>query len=362
MQLRSLSLIGFRNYLAKDYSFDASITILVGNNGAGKTNILEAISLISTGDSYRANKIEELVHWEAEVAHIIGSVSTNKEKDELQITMTRGIVQGKRTSKRLYKINGVGKHKRDFAGLLLTVLFEPNDLQILTGSPSRRRRFLDRVLSQVDRNYRSNLNVYEQSLKRRNKILEAIREGHATLQSLTYWNESIVKNGQLIQQTRRNYLEFCNSLVWETQNTKLTQEGIQLNYHPSLISNKRLEYYARQEVIVGHTLVGPHKDDFTVFSQEDRDLALYGSRGEQRMAALWLKLAELSYIEQRTGIRPLLLLDDIFSELDDHHDTVVMRLLNKQQTIITATEISPKLAHLKGVSVLEIKDLSVQNK
>jgi len=242
-------------------------------------------------------------------------------------------------------LNGVSKRLIDFAGNLKVVLFGPWDLDLVTASPSLRRRFLDSVLSQTDREYRRASLSYEKGLRQRNRLLLRIREegppGQRPIRAggqLFYWDKLLIKNGDYISQKRQEFIDFVNSC-----DTMLSNMRYALFYDKSVISEGRLEQYAEEEVAAATTLVGPHRDDiqFSIFNSQfskGRDLARYGSRGEQRMGVLWLKLAELAFCEKQTLEKPTLLLDDIFSELDVQHREIVMGICPKQQTIITTTD------------------------
>lgn len=369
MWINKLSLTNFRGYEKKELEFEVLTTVLVGENAVGKTNILEAIYLLATGESFRAEKIEEMVNWRAEVAHVVGKVKAQNSKlkavvsanaddfemAQLGVVLTGGEVQGKKAVKRGYKVNGAARRKQDFVGKLTVVVFRPEDLEIITDSPSLRRAFLDRVLTQVDREYRRSLISYEKGLRRRNKLLTQIREGEVPRTVLAFWDMLLVREGAILTRKRQELVEFVNS------QPKIEQTR-QLEYDFSVISEKRLKQYEREEVLAGYTLVGPHRDDFKILGGESfgsaqdspRDLSKYGSRGEQRMGVLWLKLCELAFVEERTGERPVLLLDDIFSELDEQHDQLVMGLLGKQQTIITTTEVDQRFEGVEGLSVNQL--------
>jgi DNA replication and repair protein RecF len=342
--LNTLTLLDFRNHGKRKDVFSPGVTVIAGENAVGKTNILEAIWLLATGESFRARRIEEMVSWGKEVGHIIGEVGSpsassglhQKKEDgieeahELQVTVTRGMVQGKRVQKRLFKLNGLGKRRADFIGALPAVLFRPEDMELLSGSPDQRRAFLDEVLIQLDREYTRSLVSYQKGLKQRNRLLDQIREGRAPRTTLTFWDQLLVREGAEIVRKRE--------LLVENMNThSLGNHGLMVTYQPSLISLAKLIEHAEAEVAMGYTLVGPHKDDFGVMAQE-RDLAIYGSRGEQRMAILWLKEAQLTVLAEGAGDRPLLLLDDIFSELDEKHVALVVQLAASQQTVITTTD------------------------
>jgi len=224
----------------------------------------------------------------------------------------------------------------DFVGKLKCVLFRPEDIDLVLGSPSNRREYLDGVLEQIDKEYRRSSLAYQKGLRQRNKLLWKIREGEAERKQLLFWNKMLVKNGEIIFKEREKYL------MWVNQELRKKQSDLRLDYDSSRISEKRLEQYSNQEIAAGKTLVGPHRDDFRFIVQRkgkvEKDLSIYGSRGEQRMAILGVKLNELEYVSKVTEDRPVLLLDDIFSELDHKHRDKVLRLLVKQQTIITTAD------------------------
>ncbi|MGI5825880.1 MAG: DNA replication/repair protein RecF [Patescibacteria group bacterium] len=344
MEIKQLTLKNFRNYSKKDLKFPSGTTLIVGNNAVGKTNILEAIYLLATGKSFRVKGVEgEMIHYGEEIA----SVKAETSRDRLEIILTRGEVMGEKAAKKRYLVNDVGKRAADFTGNLKTVYFGPEDLDIVIGSPSTRRKYLDSVLTQVDREYARAILSYEKGLRARNKILEFMKEtGEADRRKLFFWDQLLIKNGNLITQRRESLINFVNS------NHLIESSQFNLEYDRSTISEQRLTQYEKEEVAAGTTLVGPHRDDFLV-KLEERDLAPYGSRGEQRLAVLWLKLSELSFIKNQSEDTPVLLLDDIFSELDEKHQHLVLEVVDKQQTIITSANL--ELAEedwLSGVNVI----------
>ena len=355
MYLSSLNLKDFRSYSQKNLEFDKAITVIVGPNAAGKTNILESIVLLSLGRSFRAGKDEEMIHFGQDFGRVSGMV----ESDSLEVLLTRGIWQGKKVAKKRYLVNGTPKRRKDFVSQLKTVLFEPADLQLITGSPLRRRDFLDFVLSQVDLEYDRSLLSYQKGLRQRNKVLEFIREGRAKLPQLEFWNRLLIKNGDVLRNRREALLEFANLILSQKTNRPIGWAKLP-NYHlvylPSPISEKRLQEHLNAEIATGNTLIGPHRDDFEIYEsngQGERDLATYGSRGEQRLAALALKLVQLKFIHEKTAELPILLLDDVFSELDQMHDQLVMQMIQGQQTIITTTEID--ILKSKETEIIELK-------
>lgn len=314
--------------------------MVIAPNGAGKTNLLEAIYLLATGESERAGETIELIAWGKELASIAGIVREGEAYTELSIVLTRGSYMGKVTPKRRYLVDGVARTKAKFVGKLPTTMFRPEDMRLIEGSPPRRRRFLDESLSQAHPEYGRALSVYEASLRRRNKLLDAIREGSARREQLSYWDQSVIKNGNIVSDFRRDFLDTLSRV-------KTSFGEYALVYNASTVSSERLSQYAEAEVAVGYTLVGPHKDDFVVLStnnqapnskQAEKNLIIYGSRGEQRLGVLFLKLASMEYVESKLGVKSLLLLDDIFSELDQNHREEVGRMMEGRQTVITSAE------------------------
>jgi len=339
-----IQLQNFRNFKDKVFSFSPNITIIVGPNASGKTNILEAVSLLSTGKSIKAKVEEEMIGYGEEIARVKGAIGADKLK--LETMLTRGEItigedprKTERAPRKRLLVNGVAKRLIDFAGIFKTVFFGPQHLGLVTESPSTRRDFLDAVLSQVDKEYRRATLSYGKGLRQRNKLLYRIREEGVSRSQLLFWDKLLIKNGDYISSKRQEFIDFTNETE-EIEGHKFT-----LDYDKSAISESRLEQYKAEEVAAATTLVGPHRDDFNfgissthTKSKIKRDLARYGSRGEQRMGVLWLKLAELAFIKEVTGENPTLLLDDIFSELDHEHREIVMEAAEGQQTIITTAD------------------------
>lgn len=278
---------------------------------------------------------------------------------ELELMITHGEVSGRKTPAKKYLVNGVPRRQIDFVGNLRAVLFWPEHLELVTDSPSIRRRYLDSVLVQVDREYRRNLGSYERGLRQRNRVLDLISVGKAQRSQLLFWDQLLTKSGGYITEKRGEYIDYVNTQALsgkqesgKKQNFTLYALPFTLLYDKSVISESRLIQYKDEEVAAKATLVGPHRDDFIIEKSVKREasskkeilvplrlpLSTYGSRGEQRLAVLWLKLGELAFIQEKTGDRPILLLDDIFSELDIEHRTLVLERIGKQQTILTSAE------------------------
>lgn len=362
--LEKIFLSNFRklkNYLL-EFS-EVGATVILAPNASGKTSILEAILVLATGESFRADKVEEMVAFDEEIARVAGIVRGQEDgkEERLEVTLTRGIVGGKKTQSRLYSLNQARKRQKDYVGKLGAVCFRPEDMRLIEGSPGRRRRFLDAPLSLIyPEKYGVALKNYEQTLRRRNKLLGQIKDGSANRETLAYWDKNLILNGEIVQQFRRDFLAFWNQVSFPLD--------FQVEYDQSLISEERLAQYAEAEIGAGHTLVGPHKDDFIVNfdfgndknkqketetsekaeGENRQSIATYGSRGQQRLAVLWLKLCELKFYEWQTGQKPVLLLDDIMSELDDESKSLVLDLISDHQTIVTTTEA-------KTVQVIEAR-------
>src|SRR3989344_4824910 len=233
--IRKLNLSNFRNFKSKHLEFSDKITTIVGPNASGKTNILESLFLLSTGKSFKARVESETIQYSSDIARIIGNTSNESSisNTHLEVVQTRG--ENGWPRKKLL-VNGVPKRLIDFAGNFRTVLFGPWDLDIVTGSPSLRRRFLDTVLSQVDREYRRSILSYEKGLRQRNRVLWDMREGNIGPDRLLFWNQLLIKNGNYITDKREEFINFINGLEFEINGLKLN-----ISYDKSVISESRLE-------------------------------------------------------------------------------------------------------------------------
>lgn len=313
-----LELINFRSYKKRAFELGRS-TLIKGENGAGKSNLMEAIYLLATGKSFRADRDEEMIRYGDKFFRIMGQIGQMGQLSEIGVVMTEG--------RKHFEVNGVAKRMIDFAGRLTAVLFGPQDLELVTGSPGGRRRYLDFVIGQKDREYRRSLISYEKGLRQRNKLLDMIRDGLAQRHQLYFWDRLLIKDGNYLTDKRGEYLQGLEDSVHNAI------------YDKSVISELRLKQYEREEVAAGTTLVGPHRDNFQV-KIGDRDVSKYGSRGEQRMAVLWLKMGEIKFLTA-DNLPPILLLDDIFSELDEKHRKEVEKmaedLLEKGGQVIMTT-------------------------
>ncbi len=327
MFIQNLQLLNFRNFKNKIFEFSPEITALVGENAVGKTNTLEAIYILSAGKSFKAKPEEEVINFESETARINGVFGNIDEKINLSAFFSKPLAP---YPKKRLMFDSVPKRSIDFVGIAKAALFTPSDLDLLTDAPSVRRKFLDHILSISDREYRSSLLSYEKAIRQRNKLLIRIREEGIPRSHLMFWDKLLIKNGNFITDKRKELIDFIN------KTDQISNLIISVDYDKSEISEARLDQYKREEVSAGMTLVGPHRDDFVVLGN-NKNVSHFGSRGEARLAVLWLKIAELEFVGSG-GIRPILLLDDIFSELDHKHRHVVFAVAQKQQTIITSAD------------------------
>jgi len=336
MIIESLKLTNFRNHKTLKLGFDPNINLLVGDNGVGKTNILEAIHLLSSTKSFRAKYDSDLIAHSKEFTLIEAEISTQEDVDKIQMQIKRTERSEKTTVKKV-KINRVAKSLSSFTHHLKSVLFSPEDIDVITGSPSLRRKYLDLVLYQIDSKYKKRSTVYQKAVRRRNKILELISETGTGQDQLPFWNSKILEMGEYIQQKRTDLLEQFNHFFHSSENPySKYSHSLKTVYEQNLIDTKRLLEYKNREIAAKTTLVGPHRDDFTFYLQQ-KDMSQFASRGEQRTAMFLMKLAEFNYIYSKLNVKPLLLLDDIFSELDPEHREAILSFIKDQQTIITTS-------------------------
>lgn len=352
MKITNLKLTNFRNHSKISLNFDDNVTLITGNNGSGKSSILEAINLLSTGRTRMSKYDRDLIQYGKDFCSIEASVKT-KDQDfnmELQIIKNENF---ENASTKKAKINKVAKSMQYFTGIFNSVLFSPQDIQLITGSPSERRRYMDDMISQIDIDYKRSLNNYLKAVRQRNKLLENINKGLGGQREINFYTDQISKDGKIIQEKRHQMFEDINPILLENGkvlNDKKTK--IEILYKKNEINEKRLEEYKSREIAAMTTLIGPHRDDFEIVFN-DHDVSNFGSRGEQRSCVLSLKIGEIEFIEKRKGERPVLLLDDIFSELDDKHQLAVLETINSKQTTITSTS-TPDFLSGKDIATVEL--------
>lgn len=343
MYLKKITLHNFRNYHHAEIIFDPYLNILVGDNAQGKTNILEAIYYLSGGRSHRTWQERELIHWDKDKFILSAIIETKKGSARLQIIKS---ISGKKN----IKINGINnpKNREEFK----VVIFSPDDLNLVKGSPSQRRNFLDIETSQVFPLYNYNLINYYKVLRHRNKVLKLRLDNKNTNSSLKVWEDQLVKYGSFILKKRLEVIKYISDLV-HSIHCSLTdnKENLLIEYDSELkieldnniqeikdIYHKKLEQKREEEIRYGVTLLGPHRDDLKIFinKQPTRN---YASQGQQRTCVLSLKLSIMKLIKEKFGEYPILLLDDVFSELDSTRKNFLVKEIFKEnvQTFITST-------------------------
>lgn len=350
MFLKRIRLTNFRNYKSLEHDFNNPVTILIGNNAQGKSNFLESVYYLATSKSQKAEREDELLNSGETVLRVEGDVESAQDTTALEVAVQT--LEG--MMRKRVKVNGVPRRVWEYSGSLAVVLFSPEDINLVTGSPSLRRGFCDHVLSQTDRGYKKALSDYENILARKNRVLKAIRENIASVDQLVYWSQQQLLLGTQIANCRRDLFAYLNS-------TEKKLGDFRFEYMENPITKERLLEYQGREIDSATSLIGPHRDDFSFrLIEEDgvhRDLAKFGSRGEQRTAVLDLKLGEVSYIESKLGSRPVLILDDIFSELDLGHRKHVVSVSKLQQTIIAAVELDNELEKdFEGSEIIRVKE------
>ena len=345
MTINSLNLLNFRNFANKKIVFDPKLTVIVGANGIGKSNILEAVGLLC---GVRLKKVEsdlDFVRFLQSETKIESRISPGAGLADETLTINLQVID-ERVVRRSYLVDAIKKRQADFVSHLSIVVFEPADLDLVSGSPSLRRHHLDLLLSGMDRDYWRAITSYNKVIVRRNKVLGRIAEGGAKRSELDFWDSRLLEHGKEIEKRREEFFEYLDFI-----------ENKEYKWHlkKSVIFAQKLLDNRERDIAAGVTLSGPHRDDFE-FLFGGKNLEFFGSRGEQRMAVLALKLSELEYFNLKRGARPILALDDIFSELDWEHRGEILKVVSKQQTVITAAESEsvPKEL-LRAAGVVELR-------
>ncbi len=331
MILKNLSLRNFRSFESRDFILSPGLTVVAGHNSRGKTNLLEAVFFTLNGHGFREDREEELIKFDTEGTSVRGVFGINAKEDTFEIDIR---YKNGRTVK-TYFVNRTSK-RRDFytKDLVKAVLFTPDQINIIKGSPSLRRDYFNKLLSVLDIDYKKKLTNYEMALRRRNKVLEKHSNIEALKEELKFWNEYLIKESRYLVDKRREYIEYLNS------NKKLDSKEFSIEYVKNEFTQKRLDEVFEKERIIRKTMIGPQKDDFQISVSNGvlkKNVHHYASRSEERLAVFWLKLNEVKFFE-RTGVKPILLLDDIFSELDLDNKMIVLGLVENYQTVATTTE------------------------
>lgn len=334
MIIKSIELAEYRNYDFLTLQFDKGTNILFGDNAQGKTNILEAIYVAATTKSHKGSKDKEIIKFDSEEAHI----RTYIEKDGVETKVDMHLRKSK--SKGIAIDGQKIKKAADLLGLCNVVFFSPEDLSIIKNGPAERRRFVDMELCQLDNFYLYNLNHYNKIVNQRNVLLKDMYMNPGLRDTLSIWDSQLISFGSKIIERRKLFVEQLNEIIFDIHK-KLSggKEELQILYEPEVSIEdfeKKLNLNQERDIRSKMTNVGPHRDDFS-FYINGVDIRKYGSQGQQRTAALSLKLAEIELVKKITKDSPVLLLDDVLSELDSNRQNYLLNSIGDIQTIITCT-------------------------
>jgi len=346
MVISNLKLVNYRNHEYSDINFGKKVNIIYGNNAQGKTNILESLYLFATGRSHRTNKSRELIRFGTDYANV-------KITFESKSGMNTGEMVILTDQKRRIKINEVPINRiGQLMGFFNVVMFSPEDLNLIKEGPSQRRRFLDIGISQIRPNYFYYLQQYVKVLEQRNKLLKEISVKSSLKETLSVWDEKLVEYGSKIIWYRELYIKKLSEFARQVHfNITLGCEKLDISYFPGIRSDQiesekkikelfqiQLLHNSKREIESGMTLVGPHRDEIE-FVINNVTVKHFASQGQQRTVVLSLKLAEMEFIKEYTGEYPVLLLDDIMSELDKSRQNFLTNKIEDKQVIITCTDI-----------------------
>jgi DNA replication and repair protein RecF len=347
MLVEDLQLVGFRSYEALQVGFAPGPQLIVGPNAAGKTNLLEAIALLGSGRSHRASADGELIAWSSDFARLEAGVRDDSgSSNRLELVLVRAGSGGRRRA----RVNGVPRRTTALSASLPLVLFAPEDMLLVIGSPSLRRQALDTLVAQLQPTATATFSTYSRALTQRNNLLRAIRDGLAERAELAYWDEVVCAEGGRIVEWRLQLLaDLSGPLASAHTEIAPGEDLLGLRYisnaspaddeSPYQALERRLRETSEKELWNGATLVGPHRDDIS-FELGAREMAGVASRGQQRSAILAFKLAELDLLQARDGRQPLLLLDDVFSELDPQRRAHLVRRIGElPQAFVSTTTL-----------------------
>ena len=334
MIIKSIELTNFRNYESLSLEFDKGTNILYGDNAQGKTNVLEAIYLSSITKSHKGSKDQDIIKFGENEAHL----RTYIEKDE---DIYKVDMHLRKSGSKIIAVNGQKlKKAAGLLGLLNVVFFSPEDLSIIKNGPSERRRFIDMELCQLDSFYLYNLNNYNKIVNQRNKLLKDIYTNYSLKDTLDIWDSQLISYGSKIIERRVSFINQLNEIIYDIHK-KLSgdKEEILIKYEPNVLIEEfetKLKQSQEKDIKLKMTTVGPHRDDICI-DVNGIDIRKFGSQGQQRTAALSLKLSEIELVKKITKDTPVLLLDDVLSELDSNRQKYLLDSIGNIQTIITCT-------------------------
>lgn len=367
MYIERLKLTNYRNYDTEEFTFSPEINVFIGQNAQGKTNVMEAIYVLAMAKSHRTSNEKELIRWESDYGKIEGDIQKKYGHLPLEFIISK---KGKKA-----KVNHLEQSRlSDYIGQMNVVMFAPEDLTVVKGSPQVRRRFLDMEIGQISPVYLHDLLTFQKLLKQRNHLLKNSRGKKLDTTLLSIYTEQYVQAAVKVIRKRFEFMELLQRWA-DPIHFGISRELEKLEIHYRPVSGlerdfteqqmcehllQKLDEQQQRELERGVTLVGPHRDDLAFFVN-GYDVQTYGSQGQQRTTALSLKLAEIELIQQETGEAPILLLDDVLSELDDYRQSHLLNTIRgKVQTFVTTTSVDgiehdtireAKMFHVKQGSV-----------
>ncbi|GKX30322.1 DNA replication and repair protein RecF [Vallitalea longa] len=336
MFIKRLSLKDYRNYKYTVVNFSDGINILFGKNAQGKTNIIEAIYLCATSKSHRTSSDKELINLEKSEAHIKLTVNKKGIDENVDIHI-------KKNNRKGIAINRIPiKKLNELLGIVNVIIFSPEDLGLIKNGPKERRKFLNLELCQLDNIYYYNLQQYQKILKQRNNLLKTLKKTGKIDETINIWDNQLVHFGTKIIYKRKEFIDKLNLIINKIHSDiSGNKENLQIEYEKNVNDGnfkQKLENNLDKDIRFGTTSVGPHRDDM-MFLVNGIDIRKYGSQGQQRTAALSLKLSEIKLVIDKIDDTPILLLDDVLSELDDERQKYLIHSLKNIQTIITCTGV-----------------------
>ncbi len=355
MHIKKIRLTNFRNFVDVTVSFSQGPNLIVGENGEGKTNLLEAIHLLAIGRSHRERRDANLIRFGAGYYRVEGHFFSNDLKWIVEI--------GFDGDRKLIKINGKEAKPSELIGLVGIVVSAPDDIEIIKGSPMRRRSFLDMAISQIDKQYLVTLQRFHRILVQRNTLLKSSQSNADSRRQIQAWDEKLVEAAAFLVEKRLEYIglltpkfeDNLRTIVGRSIKAKIVYfpKGYALDERLGLALKKGLERVHQIEIARGYTLVGPHCDDVQ-FDIDGRNLRVFGSEGEQRSAVIALKCAEADTLIERARRSPILLLDDVFAELDERRSQALSALISKFDQIILTSSRGPQISQ-DAVNILRVE-------
>ena len=380
MHFKKVRLKNYRNFSNLSIEFDPNLNIFTGNNAQGKTNLLEGLNLIIKGSSYRTKEDREVIKWNNESAYLFGEI--NKDDENIQVALALALEKKpedfyKNKLIKTIKINQNIRKKTALNKEFKGVVFSPEHLQIIKGAPSLRRKFLDEQISQIYPLYYRYLSEYYRILGHRNNILKKEINQKKKREQLFMWDPRLIERGSFLILTRVKFIKKINRLAHKFhQKITKEKENIELTYQSNISKDQeenissiskefkdKLEEYREKEIEQRATLLGPHRDDFSVYIN-GFNVASYGSQGQQRTAVLSLKLSELELIKEKEGVYPIFFLDDVMSELDEDRRHFLLGLIidKKVQTFITSINLDYFNSNIKEKSrIFKIEEGKIIN-